>query len=126
MLQLSLGKKKDADWLDLGHGVRLLVKPLNTPLMMAARHSAAMAEAVDGAGEDDEDGQLSVTVAKVLGGMVIKDWEGVGDEEGEPISVSQEAVDALFDIWPLFEAFQTKYIAGAMLIEAEAEEEKNV
>ena len=52
MIHLVL--KREPHWLDLGHGVRLHVRPCTTALMMA------------------------------LGRLGIQDWEGVGDAVGEP------------------------------------------
>jgi hypothetical protein len=33
--------------------------------------------------------------------------------------VSPEAIDALLDIWPIFEAFQSLYVAKGLLLDAE-------
>ena len=124
MLKLNLDKRED-EWVDLGHGVRLLVEPLSTPIMLAARSDPAVralagAPAQDEGGEDVvQDEAVAVIVAKALARLVVKDWEGVGDEAGEPIALSPEGLDALLDIWPIFEAFQTRYVAGAMLVDAE-------
>ena len=49
----------------------------------------------------------------------MKDWEGVGDEDGKPLLLTPEGIDALLELWPIFEAFQTKYIAGALILDAE-------
>jgi len=54
-----------------------------------------------------------------LGRLAITDWDGVGDDAGKPVDVSPEGIDALLDIWPLFEAFQTEYVAGGLLLDAE-------
>jgi hypothetical protein len=43
----------------------------------------------------------------------------VGDAEGKPLSVTPDGIDALLEIWPIFEAFQTRYIAGALILDAE-------
>jgi hypothetical protein len=58
-------------------------------------------------------------MAKALARAAILDWEGIGDAEGEPLAVSPEAIDALLDIWPIFEAFQTVYVAKGLLLDAE-------
>jgi hypothetical protein len=58
-------------------------------------------------------------MAKAVARIAIEDWSGVGDETGSPIPVSPEGIDALLDIWPVFEAFQTKYVARAMILDAE-------
>ena len=123
MLKLSL--KSEPSWLDLGHGVRLFVEPLSSAMMLAARNDPAV-RALAGDPAQDEDGDdaaqdeaVAVIVAKALARLVVKDWEGVGDEEGALIALTPEGLDALLDIWPIFEAFQTRYVAGAMLVDAE-------
>ena len=121
MLKLNLSA--EPHWLDLGHGVRLLVEPLTTAIMLAARSDPAVralagAPAQDGV-DTTQDEAVAVVVAKALARLVVKDWEGVGDEAGEPIALTPEGLEALLDIWPIFEAFQTRYVAGAMLVDAE-------
>lgn len=116
MLKLDL--TSDPRWVDLTSGVRLKVKPLTSALMLAARHDPRVqALAQDGEGPDED--SLTLEVAKVLAGLVIEDWEGVGDGSGEPVAVAQDWIDALLDLWPMFEAFQEKIVAGAMLVDAE-------
>lgn len=117
MLRLNLSA--EPRWLDLGHGVRLRVEPLTTAIMLAARSDptiiAAAADAEGVAPNDD----LARIVAKVVARIVVKDWEGVGDEDGKPLPLTPEGIDALLELWPIFEAFQTKYIAGALILDAE-------
>ena len=119
MLRLNLSN--EPQWLDLGHGVRLFVEPLTTAVMLAARSDPAILVATEnvqgsnGANNDD----LALIVAKVVARIVVKDWEGVGDAEGKPLSVTSDGIDALLEIWPIFEAFQTCYIAGALILDAE-------
>lgn len=114
MLKLNLAS--EPYWLDLGHGVRLLVEPLTTAVMIAARNDPAVADAADnGASQDD----LARIVAKSIARIVVRDWEGVGDAEGKPLPVTPEGLDALLELWPLFEAFQTGYVAGALILEQE-------
>lgn len=123
MLKLSL--KSEPSWLDLGHGVRLFVEPLSSAMMLAARSDPAV-RALAGDPAQDEGGEavvqeeaVAVVVAKALARLVVKDWEGVADETGKPLPITPEGLDALLDIWPIFEAFQTRYVAGAMLVDAE-------
>jgi len=119
MLRLRLST--EPEWLDLGHGVRLFVEPLTTAVMLAARIDPAIlavtqvAEGEDSPSNDD----LARIVAKAVARIVVQDWEGVGDAEGKPLSVTQDGIDALLEIWPIFEAFQTRYIAGALILDAE-------
>ena len=117
MLRLNLSN--EPRWLDLGHGVRLLVEPLTTAIMLAARSDPAIvaASVEDETATSNDD--LARIVAKAVARIVVKDWEGVGDEEGKPLALTPEGVEALLEIWPIFEAFQTKYIAGALILDAE-------
>ena len=119
MLRLNLCT--EPRWLDLGHGVRLLVEPLTTAIMLAARSDPAIVAAAvesdsDAAHSNDD---LARIVAKAVARIVVKDWDGVGDEDGKPLPLTPESVDALLELWPIFEAFQTKYIAGALILDAE-------
>jgi hypothetical protein len=117
MLRLNLSN--EPRWLDLGHDVRLLVEPLTTAIMLAARSDptiiAAAGDAEGSASNDD----LARIVAKAVARIVVKDWEGVGDEDGKLLPLTPEGIDALLELWPIFEAFQTKYIAGALILDAE-------
>jgi len=113
MLKLNLSN--EPAWLDLGHDVRLLLLPLTTALMVAARNDPAIADLPENAGDEES----ALVFAKALGRIAIEDWEGVGDENGDPVAVSPAGIDALLDVWPLFEAFQTDYVAGSLLLDAE-------
>jgi hypothetical protein len=100
-----------------------MAAPMTTALMMAARKEAqglipdpAGANPSDAA--PDTDG-IALALAKAVARVSIRDWKGVGDANGFPVPVSAEGVDALLDIWPIFEAFQTRYVARAMILEAE-------
>lgn len=118
---LKLQMTNAPSWLDLGHGVRLFVEPLTTAIMLAARSDpaivAAVADAESDAAHSNDD--LARIVAKAVARIVVKDWEGVGDEDGKPLPLKPEGIDALLELWPIFEAFQTKYIAGALILDAE-------
>ena len=131
MLRLNLSA--EPRWLDLGHGVRLLVAPLTTAVMLAARSDPAIvavtatitpaSDAGNGAESDvlaaASNDDLARIVAKAVAKITVTDWEGVGDENGAPLPLTPEGIDALLELWPIFEAFQTHYIAGALILDAE-------
>lgn len=117
MLRLNLST--EPRWLDLGHGVRLLVEPLTTAIMLAARSDPTIVAAAGDADGSTSNDDLARIVAKAVARIVVKDWEGVGDEDGNPLPLTPEGIDALLELWPIFEAFQTKYIAGALILDAE-------
>ena len=117
MLRLNLSN--EPRWLDLGHGVRLLVAPLTTALMLAARSDPAIVAAAGDAEGSASNDDLARIVAKAVARIVVKDWEGVGDEDGILLPLTPDGIDALLELWPIFDAFPTRYIAGALILDAE-------
>ncbi len=114
MLRLNLAC--EPSWLDLVPGVRLRVAPLTSAILAEARASDTL-EALVSDGADDA--VLAVALAKELGARLILDWEGIGDERGDPLPVSVPAVAALLDLYPVFEAFQREFIGKALVLESE-------
>ena len=115
---LTLDLSSSPRWHDLAFGVRLQLRPLTTALMVATRSDPAV-EAVQ---EDASDEERAVAFAKALARRAVLGWEGISDADGNPIDPSPEAIDALLDVWPLFEAFQLTYVSKGLLLE----QEKNV
>jgi len=102
-------------WLVLAPGLRLLVAPLTTALMVSARADPSIDALPDDAIQED----LALAMAKAVARRAVLDWEGVGDDAGNIVPVSPEGIDALLEIWPVFEAFQTQYVARGLLLDAE-------
>ena len=116
MLRLNL--TATPEWLTLAPGLRLQLAPLSTAIMLSARADIAAADLPADASIDD----LAVIGAKAIARRAVLDWEGVGDADGNPVQVTPEGIDALLEIWPVFEAFQVQYVSKGMLLE----QEKNV
>ncbi|WP_135451184.1 hypothetical protein [Tabrizicola caldifontis] len=112
---LTLDLTNAPQWCDLIPGVRVRLRPLTTALMVSARGDPAIADLPEGAATEE----AALAMARALARRAILEWEGIGDADGNPIEPSPEAIDALLDIWPAFEAFQTSYIAKALLLDAE-------
>ena len=110
-LDLSAAPK----WLDLGSGLRLQVLPVTTAIMVAARNDPAVESLPQGASKEVQ----ALVMAKAVARRVLTGWEGVGDADGNPVPVSPEGIDALLDIWPVFEAFQTRCLAPHLMLDAE-------
>jgi len=102
-------------WLTLAPGLRLYVAPLTTALMVSARADPAIEDLPDTATQEE----LALTMAKAVARRAVLDWEGVGDDAGEVVPVTPEGIDALLEIWPVFEAFQTQYVAKGLILDAE-------
>ncbi|HCY99796.1 MAG: hypothetical protein A3D16_20695 [Rhodobacterales bacterium RIFCSPHIGHO2_02_FULL_62_130] len=113
MIRLNL--TATPEWLTLTPGLRLLVGPLTTALMVSARADPAIENLPDTATPED----LALAMAKAIARRAVLDWEGVGDDVGQPLPVTPEGIDALLEIWPIFEAFQTRYVAKGLILDAE-------
>ena len=113
MIRLNL--TATPQWLDLAPGLRLLVGPLTTAMMVSARADIAIETLPETATTEE----LALAMAKAVARRAILDWEGVGDEDGCVVAVTPEGIDALLEIWPVFEAFQTKYVARGLILDAE-------
>ena len=114
MLRLDL--KREPFWLDLGHDVRLRVRPCTTALMMAARAAAARADPGEG---ESPVGARTAALLAALARFAAIEWDGVGDDEGNSAPLTPEGVDALLSLWPMAEAFERLYLAPALLLESE-------
>ena len=113
MIRLDLSS--EPKWLDLGHGLRLHVLPVTTAIMVAARNDPAVEALPEEASREEQ----ALVMAKAVARRVVTGWEGVGDASGSPVPVSPEGIDALLDIWPIFEAFQTRCLAPHLMLEQE-------
>jgi hypothetical protein len=115
---LTLDLTNQPRWHDLAPGVRVQLRPLTTVLMVATRSDPA----IETMPEDTTDEERAVAFAKALARRAVLAWERIGDADGNPIDPSPDAIDALLDIWPIFEAFQLTYVSTGLLLE----QEKNV
>jgi len=112
---LTLDLTNAPRWHDLAPGVRVQLRPLTTALMVATRSDPAV-EAVP---EEASDEERAVAFAKALARRAVLGWEGIGDADGKPIDPSPEAINALLDVWPIFEAFNLLYSAPGLFLDAE-------
>ena len=112
---LTLDLTNAPRWHDLAPSVRVQLRPLTTALMVATRADPEV-EAVP---DEATDETRAMAFAKALARRAVLDWEGIGDADGVPIDPSPEAIDALLDIWPIFESFQLTYVSKGLLLEQE-------
>ena len=113
MIRLNL--TATPEWLGLAPSLRLLVAPLTTALMVSARADPAIEAVPEGATQEE----LALAMAKAVARRAVLDWDGLGDDAGDAVPVSPEGIDALLEIWPVFEAFQTQYVARGLILDAE-------
>ncbi len=113
---LTLDLTNAPRWHDLAPGVRVQLRPLTTALMVATRSDPAVETVPEEASDEER------AFAKALARRAVLAWEGIGDADGNAIEPSPESIDALLDVWPIFEAFQLTYVSKGLLLE----QEKNV
>ena len=95
--------------------MRLKLLSLTTALMVATRSDPAVRDLDPEASNDER----AAIFAGALARRAVVDWEGVGDGEGNILPVTQEGIDALLSLWPIFEAFNLYYVSRGMLLDAE-------
>lgn len=113
MIRLNLST--EPRWVDLLPGLRLKVAPVTTAVMASARADASL----DGLDPEAPKEVLAVAMAQAVARRTVTEWEGVGDEAGEPVPISPENIDALLNIWPVFEAFQRDVLGPHLVLDAE-------
>ena len=112
---LTLDLSNEPRWHELAPGVRVQLRPLTTALKVATRSDPDVEAVTD----ETSDETRALIFAKALARRAVLNWEGVGDADGNVINPSPEAIDALLDIWPIFEAFQLTYVSKGLLLEQE-------
>lgn len=113
MIRLNL--TVEPRWIELLPGLRLQVLPVTTAIMASARSDPGL----DDLRENIEHEVLAVVMAKAVARRVVLAWEGVGDEAGKPLAITPEGIDALLDLWPVFEVFQSAVLGPHLLLGAE-------
>ena len=113
MIRLNL--TTEPRWIDLLPGLMIRVAPITTSIMAAARSDVSL----DTLDADAPKEVLAVAMAQAVARRVITEWSGVGDAEGIDLPVTPEGIDALLNIWPVFEAFQEKVLGPYLVLDAE-------
>lgn len=107
-------------WLSLGGGVRVEVLPFTSALMLQIRADyrreiAALPK--DGEPLHPED--LGLRFNQAVARHAIINWDGVGDEAGEPLPCTPEGVVALMSLFQMVKAFEVAYVTPRMTLDAE-------
>lgn len=103
---IRIGLKSEPYWIDLPRGVRVLVRPPGTSVIVAA-------------GADLGEDRGRVAFARAVARAAILEWEGVVDADDAPLGVSAEAVDAVMEVWAIFSAFERVYVQPALMVSTE-------
>ena len=104
-------------WIDFVPGARLQIAPIGTIDILTAREAAAAVYRADREAETKDPAvQVAATVAMTtaFARRVIRAWEGIGDEDGEPIDVTPEAVDRLMEVHAAYDAFDSRVLTPVL------------
>ena len=110
-----LALSPESEWVDLGRGVRVRVRPITTALVYAARKDPAIADLPAGADQE----QIALVMGQSIARLSIVEWDGVGNEDGEVIDPTPETISALMEIWPLCQSFMRQCDDPVFTAEAE-------
>ncbi|MBS7790317.1 hypothetical protein KTR66_09935 [Roseococcus sp. SDR] len=107
---LTLDIPTDPYWINLPRGVRVQIKPVTTAIMAAAQSASARRLGAARAATTDLDPDLARGLAfaflvKALANHAVIAWEGIGDQEGNTLPLSHEALDCLMDLDDIAAAF---------------------
>lgn len=104
-------------WIDMLPGVRMQVRPVAALDVLHAREAARDIYLADAEAET-KDPAVSVTAGEAMvracARRVIAGWEGIGNEAGEALAVSPEAIDAAMALPALYDRFETLVFAPAL------------
>jgi hypothetical protein len=89
-----------------------MIAPLATALTVSARADPAIEAVPEIASQEDP----ALAMEKAVARRAVLGWEGVGDDLGNIVPVSPEGTAALLEIWPVCEAFQTRYVARGLIL----------
>jgi hypothetical protein len=121
LVRIDLSRKER--WTKLIGDFEILHDPVSATIMLEAGEAAkATVEVADGQVADLHPTieQKTTFITKFVARSVIRDWRGVVDDAtGKPIPVTPDAIDRVFDLFPVFRAFNAKVIDARMRIERE-------
>ena len=114
MIRLKL--QSGPEWIDLGNGVKVECQPYTTLMTLAAREDPALRD-IDP--ENASQSRLAYGSGVAIARLAISDWDGVGDEDGNPVDPTPETVEKLMAIPQFYDAFFAKYLVPALVLDAE-------
>lgn len=137
-MPIKLGLPKDNYWIELDHKVRLFVRPLTTALFEASRSrsrrlvaefmeqnvelikvGASIEGLPDLRTEGGRDGLAQLIFVQALAADAVVDWEGIVDNDSEPLAWSIARVEELMRHHGMADGFLVKYtrIHDALVVE---------
>lgn len=113
MIRLNLTKEKQK--LDLGYGVSVTCEPLTSAIFAAARNdkTVPMLEA-----EHENSELVTNELVKAIARRTITEWDGLGDADGNVIDPDEIGINAMLDVWQLYDSFSSQFVGPFLLQKA--------
>lgn len=115
---IRIGAITQPTWVDVADGVRLLCQPVTSLVLSMAKVDVAKLDASDEADTAQRNIRFDLLCRQVAR-IVITEWEGIGDMEGQPVPVDPVLIDALMNNNVIFAAFKTRVMMPAFALVAE-------
>ncbi len=113
---LKLGVAREPFWIDVAKGARVQFRAITVAAILLARSAAADALQAGGDGAAVKAG-VAFTRSLTQSGIVA--WEGIGDADGNATDPTPDNIDALLELWPVFDAIDRLYVGPALIQDAE-------
>lgn len=112
---LKISAKPDTVWVDLAPGARIQLQPWTTQAKAAGQ--TASRAAVE-AGHPADVAGVAFTIGAVKWAAIA--WEGIGDDDGAPLAMTPESLEALLTQHPgAYSAVDAAYVIPGLNQEAE-------
>ena len=118
---IRIGAITQPTWVDVADGVRLLCQPVTSLVLSMAKVDVAKLDFSD-EGDDAKRAQDSIKydlLCRQVARIVITEWEGIGDMDGQPVAVDPVIIDALMNNNAIFNVFKMRVMAPAFALVAE-------
>lgn len=111
MLRLSL--KTEPQWHEVWPGVRVLVRPITSAIIAAAKADPDFLGAAPNAAPET----FTVLFTRAVAKVAVIAWEGVGEDDGAPIKdPTPEAIGRLMDYHQIADVFWRDCVSKAFLL----------
>lgn len=119
---IRLNPSNEPRKIDLGFGVEVTCAPLTSAIFSSARAdpSIPLLAVSDDPGAPGESREVvTAALVKAIAVRTIIAWDGVGDPDGNPVDPNPIWIGLLLDQWPLYEAFNAKFVSPFLILRQE-------
>lgn len=125
MLRITL--RREPYWLPILEGeagdVAFEVEPATAEVIEAAQQQVVYdlqeRPLAEGTSLARRNAAVEAALLRALGRLVIRDWRGIGDSNGNPVQPSPEYIDAILALPAIARIFKVKYLAPALVLVTE-------